>query len=488
MPINKYVACCLVSLLACGRSPARTEEVARLNVVLVVVDSLRADHLGLYGYAAPTSPFLDSLDADAVIFERAWAPSSYTSQSVAAILTGRLPSSGGSTGLLEAEPSPAAVSLQRHFRRAGRRTGVVSSQPLLRRRAFTSGFEDIQVAGLDESWAATEVTRRALDSLDTIGDESFFFYLHYSDPHQPYAPPADLLTRFTDGDGGDPAGIDVPEMQAAIERGDVTADDARVDALTAAYDAEIAAVDRGLEELFAGLEQRDLLAETLVVITASQGEELLDHGWWGHAWTLFEEVLHVPLLLIGPGLAPGRVTEPVSLVDLGPSLLIAAGLDAQAVASDGDPFLRRSDEGFQVRAAGRAKIAELVIRERCIHRAVLAGTWKYIATTLDCPPGERRAIAADYPNRLRAAADGSVASPDEWAPPRRELVFDLAGDPSETSDLSAEAPERLAELRRVLDNYAVHVREHGLAGTAAMAPADLIDPDQAERLESLGYL
>ncbi|MDX1385223.1 MAG: sulfatase-like hydrolase/transferase, partial [Thermoanaerobaculia bacterium] len=217
-------------------------------------------------------------------------------------------------------------------------------------------------------------------------------------------------------------------------------------------------------------------------------EELLDHGWWGHAWTLHEEVLRVPLLLRSPGLAPRRVDTAVSLVDLLPTLLALAGLPLDDVESDGDGFARRTGDGPELRAAGRPKIAELVIRERCIHRAVLDPPWKYIATALDCPIGERRAIAADYPNRLRAIADGSLEAPDIWAAPVAERLYDLGADPRETEDLSATEPARLAEMRRVLANYEAYAKEHGLTGAAAVAPTELIDPAQAERLESLGYL
>ena len=486
-----------VSLLACMASwscgttetPA-AKAAADTNIVLVVVDSLRADHTGIYGYDLPTTPFLDRWAEDAVVFETAWAPSSYTSQSVAAILTGRLPTSGGSLGLMEAEPSEAATPLQQHLRRAGLRTGIVSSQPLLRRRAFTRGFEDIQVASLDESWTATQVSSRALDfvdgDVDGDGDPEagFFLYLHYADPHQPYDAPSAYASRFPDTDAPD---ITVPQMQATIEESGMAPDDPRVRALISAYDAEIAAVDAGIEALVTGLETRGLLEETIVVVTASQGEELLDHGWWGHAWTLHEEVLRVPLLLRAPDISPQRVSEAVSLVDLLPTLLILSGLPIDDVDSEGDAFARLGENGPELRPAGRPKIAELVIKERCIHRAVLDPPFKYVATSVDCPLGERRAIAADYPSRLRAMADGTVEAPALWGNATVEAIYDLSSDPGEVHNL-AENAELLARLRRVLDNYAAYTREHGLVGAKAAIPAELIDPAQAERLESLGYL
>ena len=460
------------------------------NVVLVVVDSLRADHLGLYGYGRPTSPFLDALAEESVVFEHAWAPSSYTSQSMAAILTGRLPTSGGSIGLMEAEPSGSATNLPQHFARAGLRTGVVSNQPLLRRRGFTRGFEDVQVTAMENPWKAAEVSRRALTFVEDAAGDAFFLTVYYAEPHQPYNAPAEVRARFpapeTDTD------VSVPGLQKEIESSGLADADPRLEALVASYDAEIAAVDEAIEALVAGLEEQGVLAETTLVVTASQGEEHLDHGYLGHAWTLFEEVLRVPLLIRSAQLEPQRINEPVSLVEISPSLLTLAGIESTE-HSDGDSFLRRgsargSDSQLQVGPSNRPKIAELVIAERCIHRAVLDGDWKYIQSTTDCPVAERRAIAADYPTRLLGAADGTLILPDIWGEPVAEHLFQLADDPGERNNLADSQPDQLDRMRAVLSNYASWCRENALSPGEAIAPANMADPATTERLESLGYL
>ena len=248
-----------------------------------------------------------------------------------------------------------------------------------------------------------------------------------------------------------------------------------------------ATVDAALADLFYGLEDRGVFAGATIVLTASQGEEHREHGYLGHAWTLFEEVLRVPLLVLSPELSPQRVAEPVSLVELSASLLTLAGI-ASTEHSDGDSFLRRSGDRLSVGPSNRPKIAELVIRERCIHRAVLDGDWKYVRTLADCPVVERRSIAADYPARLKGAVEGTLVLPEIWGQPISESLFDLANDPEELSDLTATEGERLAHMRGILDNYGAWCRENALQPGEAVAPADLIDPAQAERLESLGYL
>ena len=244
-------ALCIAALnfSACDRPAENTTQGPELNVVFLVVDSLRADHLGLYGYEAETSPFLDQLAADSVVFERAYAPSSFTSQSVASLLTGRLPTSGGSIGLLEAKPSEQAKTLGRVFRGGGFRTGFVSNQPLLSPRGFTRGFEDIQVvSGLGAAWTADDVTERALRFIDDYQSERFFLFAHYLEPHQPYDPPPQFREQFGSTAGSTTADID--ELTAEIESGkSIDAGDPRVSALIANYDGEIAFVDSAIEQL-----------------------------------------------------------------------------------------------------------------------------------------------------------------------------------------------------------------------------------------------
>ena len=472
--VRRALAALVVSSAAAGCSTDSAGSTPTFNVLLVVVDSARVD-----------APKLEI--ADAVVFERAYAPSAYTSQSVAALLTGRLPTSGGSIGLLEAEPSERARTVPQRFRRAGYRTGLVSSQGLLARRGFTRGFEDIQVASLTEDWSAREVAERALDFVESVGDESWFLYAHFVEPHQPYDPPAEFLqpdhTMETVGD------VSVVSLQEVIERdGPLAATDPRLELLIARYRAEVAAVDAAVQSLLDALGTRGLLDNTVVVFTGSQGEELGEHGWLGHAWTLYEEVLRVPLRMRVPGLAESQVATPVSIVDLAPTLLRLADIPYEDSAMDGNSLLAVTGAEVRVQALARPKIAELVIRERCIHRAVIDGDWKYIRTIVDCPLGERRGLAAAYTERLAAMAAGDLEVPDLWGAPVGEELYHLGLDPGETQNLADTEPEALSRLRRMLDNYAAHCRKNGLDAASAVVPAEFADPATTERLQSLGYL
>lgn len=472
-----------LGLSACSGPADEGRPPPDLNVVFLVVDSLRADHLGLYGYAAPTTPFLDKLGEDSVVFERAYAPSSYTSQSVAALLTGRLPTSGGAIGLLEAAPSEEAATLGRVFRGGGFRTAIVSNQPLLKARGFTRGFEDIQVSDLNAAWTAEDVTRRALRFVDDYPGEQFFLFAHYLEPHQPYSPPQPFGERFGATAGSTTADIDA--LTAEVEAGiALDPQDPRVRQLVANYDGEIAYVDSAIGELVEGLESRGVLDRTLIIVTGSQGEEFLEHNYLGHAWTLHEEVLRVPLLVRAPGLLPpGRNPGAVSGVDIFPSLVELFRLDVGDWQVDGSSFLRDSAEGVAVRVPRAAKMAELVIRERCILRAVIQDNWKYISEPLSCPPEQRNTIAGAYGERI-----GATEKPDLWAEAERESLYNLADDPAETTNLAARTPaEQLASMRQVLSGYEAYCEANALAAREAVAPAEF-DEEAAERLRSLGYL
>jgi arylsulfatase A-like enzyme len=425
---------------------------------MVAIDALRADHTGFMGYAAPTTPHLDRLAAQSLVFTGARAPSSYTLQSVASLMSGRLPTSGGGIGLLEAQPSESATTIASAFRRAGWRTAIATNQPLLSGRGFTRGFDDVAVAPAADAWPCREVVKRGLAAFDA-GDPPRFLYLQLVEPHEPHTPPAEPASRFA-----------------------------------SAYDAEIAAADDCVGAVADGLRERGALDTTTLVVLGTQGEELGEHGDTGSGWTVYDEVLRVPLVVRAPGLLDaGRVDGAVSLVDLYPTLLELAAIDAgDASALDGRPLLAQRGGRFSpAGAAGRAVIAELVIPERAIVRAVIDRDLKYVATVKTHAPADRAEIAAAYFDIVGAVAKGETAAQPLWAPPGEEL-YDLAADPGETRNLASESSpdtaQRLDELRSVLARYEQRCREHGLEARAARPRAALPTEEEIENLKSLSYL
>jgi arylsulfatase len=490
---RRLAAALWIACLAVGCAPAGAgwqnggPAGAPRHVVLVVLDNLRADHVGAHGYRRDITPNLDALARQGLRYERAYAASSAASQSLAALWTGRLPSSGGAVGLAEAVPHESLATLPRLFLRAGRRTGLVSNDTTLRDRAFTRGFDDVEIDSVPGRWTGALVTEKALALLDAAGDERLFLTVGYADASEPHLPLQEHRER-----------IDAPHPQQLLSlpnlRGlarelpeGIEASPGFLD-LLARYDAEIAYVDDCLGALVDGLAERGLLDETLLVVTSSHGTEFLEHGYVGSAWTLHEEVLAVPLVVRAPGLAPGVVAPPVSLVDLAPTLAALFDLPLGEQAGDGRPLLAREGGRLVALQPPGAVLAELVIPELVILRAAIRHDAKLIEVVKGSPPGHRADLEAGYAQIVTAMLDGTVERPDPFGEPQSVALYDLSIDPSELSDISSEQPDRLAALRAALAAYAERCLREAPDPARAARPVEPPDPDAAETLRQLGYL
>jgi hypothetical protein len=269
---------------------------AQKDVVLVTIDALRADHLGLYGYPRRTSPVLDELARRAVVFDRAYAPTPHTSFSLVSLLTGRYVFPLVRAGRLD-QPTLADA-----FRTAHYRTIAVFPPAVffVERERFASfehrrlGFEDVHYQSIEESRDATVRTDEAIRLLQMNRARPVFLWVHYFAPHEPYVPHPEL-------------------NETVFGRRDVDR-----------YDDEIRWVDRELGRLLAYIDRERPGA--LVVVTADHGEEFGDHDGAYHGTSLFDEQIRVPLLLALPGLAPRRVATAVSTIDLLPTLAGLTGL------------------------------------------------------------------------------------------------------------------------------------------------------------------
>jgi arylsulfatase A-like enzyme len=334
----------LLAGLACREATVRPR-----NVLLVSLDTVRADRIGCYGREEAGTPNLDALAHRGVRFADVTAPSPTTLPSHATLFTGHDVSrhrvrNNGMFAL-----SPGTVTLAQRFEAAGYRTGAFyGSMVLAEHYGLARGFGSYVGPGRGDERgplyiserSAEDVNRATAGWLDTIGTEPFFLFVHYMEAHAPYEPPEPERSRFVHD----------------------------------RYQGEIAAADRALGELFADLERRGRLAETLVVLVADHGESLGEHGEPNHGIFLYQSTLHVPMIAAGPGVRGGRVVAaPVGLVDVAPTLLDALALppiepaDGQSlwpVATDTGPapdrsiyaetFLPRYDFGWsEIRALRR---------------------------------------------------------------------------------------------------------------------------------------
>ena len=292
-------------------SPSR-----RPNVIVVLVDTLRADHLGCYGYGKTTSPNIDAFAKDASLFERAFAQSSWTKPSVASLLTGLLPRSHTANRREDALPGEALTLAERLGGLGYRTAGFVTNTNVAAEFGFAQGFERYELL-LDEDerlgYARAEVlVAQALSWLEEEPKEPFFLYLHATDPHDPYT--------FAPG-GRESVGS--TDFMEALEAGEILSDRATREKLLELYDEKIRYVDRELGRLFDDLRTRGLYQSSFIVLVSDHGEEFEEHGWWRHGKTLYQEQLHVPFLVKWPeGAAAGRrIGDLVQHVDLVPTVL-----------------------------------------------------------------------------------------------------------------------------------------------------------------------
>jgi len=308
------------------------------NIVLLSIDALRVDHLSCYGYEKNTSPVIDRLAENNVWFKNAYSTSSHTREAVPSMLTGQYPGKFSARGYRLEGPSLASLLQEQSYS-----TGAFHSNPYASRAyGFDHGFEtfddDLYLGNnrllalgqrlLDKirnrHYARAEtINDRALAWLDDrTGDDPFFLWAHYMDVHGPYQPPSEFRDTASARSVSDRKAkrlyrrsVDEPESITAEER----------ELQESLYDAEIRYVDEQVGSFLDALEERGLMDDTLVVLTADHGDAFGEAGYYGHPRQLDEALLHVPLIVLGDGVPERTVTSPASTLDIAPTLLGAAG-------------------------------------------------------------------------------------------------------------------------------------------------------------------
>ena len=406
------------------------------NVLLLILDTVRARSLSLYGYGRPTTPNLERLAARGVVFDWAIAPSPWTLPSHASMFTGRWPHEMSTSWRVPLDATDPTLA-ERLSARGYRTGGFVAN-------LYYCGWE----FGLDRGFAHYEdytrlgselalgtslgrrlsmvgTLRRVVGWYDNVGRKSaaeinadfldwaaedparpFFAFLNYYDAHEPYLPPAPYDTAFGPTRPRDLHLLDRLEMRNGIRWARARMPAAEQAAERNAYDGAIAYLDAQIGALADSLAARGLLERTVIVVTADHGESLGEHGIWGHGESLHLPEMHVPLLVVAPGRAPAgvRVRRPVSLRDLGATLHALLGLEAGAFP--GASFAAAWSDSAASRPWADTVYAEFDERHE---RSLIAGRWHYMLDSRG-----------------------------------REQLFDLAADPAGTRDLApADSGRRL---------------------------------------------
>ncbi len=414
------------------------------GVVVVSIDTLRRDHTSLYGYPRRTTPGLQALASESVVFEDAVSTSSWTLPAHASLFTSTYPSVHGAVNLNVAL-SPSWPTVATLLQEAGFTTqALVTHVYLSREYGFGEGFDSHQY--LLET-RAEEVTDRAIRFLTAMGDRDFFLFVHYYDPHWHYDPPAPFDTTFDAAYDGHASGVwwDFKELsRETIEPHDLR----HIEAL---YDGEILYTDRQVERLVRDMKRLGIFDKTLLVVTSDHGEEFLEHGNWEHQKTLYDEQLRIPLIVKFPDgeRAGERVSEPVTLIDVAPTIADVMELDVPA-----------SFRGVSLRGGELDSSREI---------------WSETEHTID----------GTHKLSLRRGANSPKAIFSLHSDERVDIeLFDLSQDPGELRAVENDALRQRVQTRlKHFLKTATAARE----GTAETPPVDL-DPEERERLRSLGYI
>lgn len=306
-----------------------------LNVIVVGIDTLRPDHLGCYGYHRETSPNIDAFAAGGVLFENCISQAPWTAPSFATVFSSLYPSQHGSmdvhSKIRESVPTLATM-LKEH----GYATGAVINAPALKPEfGLSRGFDSYDMTPL-EGRIGDGTTRDVLAWIDENMAGPFFMFAHYFDPHIPYAPPPGYDDLFHKGYEGrirnpfDLEGFSKARDRLFEEMKDLTEDDwAEIVNL---YDGEIVFVDEAFGDLMSGLEERGLIENTIVILLADHGEEFFEHGGFEHGHSLYDELIHVPLVISLPGRVEEgtRIRNQVRLLDVTPTVFDLLGLERPA--------------------------------------------------------------------------------------------------------------------------------------------------------------
>lgn len=417
-------------------------------MIVYLVDTLRADHLGCYGYKKPVSPRIDAFAQEATLFRHAVAQSPWTRPSVATILTGLLPRTHGVHRKKHAL-APEAVTLAEALQGRGYRTaGFITNGNVARSFGFGQGFDTYELLGRRRS-AATDVHARAAEWLEKEwkGDAPFFLYLHTVEPHAPYAPPEPFRQRFASGVRNE--ALTRMRFLRQLEEGTVPASPGLRRDLLALYDAEIAANDAAFGNLIDLLRQRGLWQDTIVVFVSDHGEEFFDHGGWEHGKTLHTEMLDIPLIVRVPGAGNGRTVErQAQHADVMPTVLDALGIPIPAAVEGRSllPWMAGSASGD----GGEEDAAFSWLDEYGVQAAsVTTPGWRLI---------------------------------DQRSPGFKRSLYDRRADPQEQSDRAVDRPVRSGYLAT-----RIKAEEQPRKGMLK-AREGVMDPELRRQLRALGYV
>lgn len=468
------LAFCVPFLPGCGgggeRVPASRDELLAktwpCDVVVVLLDAARADRFGYQGHQRATTPNIDALAAQSVVFEQAYAQASGTANSVYSFFTSRypvfesVPDLRGQNAIFLGDDAYTLMEAmaERHPARL-----MLSTNPFVRAQlgyaqGATTVIEDWEPEpGQDQGKSpkyAERVTGPGMAWIRENHRDGFFAYLHYMEPHEPYMPPEPFLTRFG-GENPRHRNLGLAKSLRVLGQQPSPPESRTVDIVSDLYDANLAYVDSHVGALVDSLRTEGLLEKTIIALISDHGEAFWEHDKRGHGHTPYEELIRVPMFIYLPtlpGLAGRRISEPVELVDLMPTLLDLMGIPVQSMDLVGrslvDVMLEGEGDPERLIHSRSNRTAQPVY-------AVRRGQWKWM---FDIGSG-------------------------------RQELYDLGVDPGEQVDLVAAGGADEGLLEEFRSHFRVWLEGGELPGQLA-SPVDnqMMDEAMIESLRSLGYI
>jgi len=423
------------------------------HIILIIVDALRPDHLGCYGYGRPTSPNIDLLAGRGARFDNAYSNAPWTKPSVASIFTSLYPNVHQAINRYDVL-SEKALTLAERLKAGGYFTCLINGgNALIHEFNYDQGFDHYDYS---ESLDSAAAVRSFGSLLSEAKGKSLFVYVHLMDTHLPYHlndPSREISAAGTRPQEFQPGGIDRDRIRELTAGGKLSRLD--MDYLISLYDEQIRYADARIGEMISALESAGLLSRSLVVLTSDHGEEFWEHGNYEHGHTLYDELLRVPLVIAGPGVPRAEVRSRVRHVDLLPTLMEAVDPEFKSEGIAGRSawrYLERDRGKLPVFATGTIHGDEKY--------SLIRGRQKIIINT-----GERE-------KKRRLIGPHSLDQIE---------FYDLERDPAEKTTLRYEKNKNLARLMKKLAGL-MNVKPLFQPGKKA------IDKRTEERLKSLGYL
>jgi len=429
------------------------------NVILIVVDTLRADHLGCYGYKKDITPNLDKLAADGILYKRAISTAPWTLPAIGSILSSQYPSA---LGIYDSPDSlnPKFPLLPKILKKHGYSTnGIISCSMLTKNLGFGKGFDQYheEVANEHKSITSPMITDKAISFLKKSVDDPFFLFLHYFDPHYAFHKHPEFDFSDQDYNGAVKNGEDIISIWK--KRKNLLNSD--IEYLISLYDSEIAFTDAYIGKLIDELKRLKLYDNSLIIFTADHGEEFMERGWIGHSIHLYQELIHVPMIIKPPrsetaASVTGECDAYVGTVDITPTVLSHLGLE-----------LSNNFEGspLNLSAPNLEK-----------SRAIFSETFN---------SQEHRENESIDPVALRCIIkDGFKLVLDQNR--NTVMLYNLSDDKYEMNDIIQENKKQGARMSKALIKWLDSIKAKGNQFTR-MTENEIFSDEQLKQLKAMGY-